>query len=46
MSIPTEPVVELYTYKNVIEYATMDEQMVKEFYGAVQQFADHREQQA
>ena len=38
--------VEQYTYKNVIEYAAMDEQMTKEFYAAVQRFEDDRAQRA
>lgn len=40
VSIPTEPVSETYTYKNVIEYVPMNEQMQNDFYTALNKYND------
>lgn len=34
VSIPTEPIVEQYTFKNVIEYPRLDDEMMEEFRNA------------
>ena len=38
VSIPTEPVVEHYTYKNMLEFTPMDAEMQEEFNRAIQQY--------
>lgn len=38
VSIPTEPVVEKYTYKNVLEFKPMDEDMQDDFLQACETF--------
>ena len=38
VSIPTEPVIEKYTYKNVLEFKPLDEEMRAEFLQAVDTF--------
>jgi hypothetical protein len=43
VSIPTEPVVEKYTYKNVIEFKGMDQDMLDDFQGALDTYQSFRE---
>lgn len=44
VSIPTEPVVEKYTYKNVLEFKPLDEEMRCEFLQAVDTFRQLKSQ--
>ena len=46
VSIPTEPVVENYTMKNVLEFKDMDEAMMAEFHQALNAFKDLKVKQA
>jgi len=43
VSIPTEPVVEQYSYRNVLEFASMDQDMMNEFQRAVASFRDMKQ---
>jgi len=43
VSIPTEPVVEQYSYRNVLEFASMDQDMMNEFQRAVTSFRDMKQ---
>lgn len=43
VSIPTEPIVEKYTCKNVIEYKKMDEAMIEDFEGALQKYESFKQ---
>ena len=46
VSIPTEPVVEPITYKAVLEFKRMDEQMVSEFKSACDAYEELKANQA
>lgn len=42
VSIPTEPVVDNFTYKNIIEYEAMDQDVQEEFREAVKKYEDNK----
>jgi hypothetical protein len=46
VSIPTEPVVEKYTFKNVLEYKAMSQDMIDNFHGALNSYKQFRQKQA
>lgn len=46
VSIPTEPVVECYTYKNIIEFPRMDEASVMEFERSLKNYYHTKEMNA
>lgn len=45
VSIPTEPVVEHYTYKNILEFPSMEAAMQEEFNNAIRQYDEMIAQQ-